>query len=134
VRRRGLAFSRERVTITEAIGILGVPELTIRDLAQRGELSGAKIGRRLTFDLGRLRDYLRNMETEAWQSARHRRVVSGEAPHFGTAFRPGALTLAFVRTTAPTVERGCRCRHVPKGPVRDEKRETLDGWGRTKVR
>jgi hypothetical protein len=93
VRCRGLAFSRERVTITEAIGIPGMPERTIRDLAQRGELSGAKIGRRLTFDLRRLRDYVRNKETAAWQSARHRRVVSGEAPHFGTAFRPGGIDL-----------------------------------------
>jgi integrase/recombinase XerD len=68
------------VTIAEAAGILGVPERTVRDLAQRGELSGAKIGRRWTFDLGRLRDYVQNKETQAWQGARHRRVVSGGAP------------------------------------------------------
>jgi excisionase family DNA binding protein len=91
VRRQGLAFSRERVTIAEAAGILGVPERTVRDLAQRGELSGAKIGRRWTFDLGRLRDYVQNKETQAWQGARHRRAVSGGAAPSGAVFRPAAV-------------------------------------------
>ena len=91
MRRQGLAFSRERVTIAEAAGILGVPERTVRDLAQRGELSGAKIGRRWTFDLGRLRDYVQNKETQAWQGARHRRVVSGGVPPSGAVFRPAAM-------------------------------------------
>jgi excisionase family DNA binding protein len=68
--RTPLATSRERVKIAEAVVILGLSDRTVRALAERGEIPGAaKIGRRWTFSLARLRDYVRQKETEACRSA-----------------------------------------------------------------
>src|SRR5262249_1759055 len=51
---------RERGSANEAAEILGVPVRTVRAHASRGELPGAgKIGGRWTFDLIKLRQYVR---------------------------------------------------------------------------
>jgi Helix-turn-helix domain len=73
-----LAIAGERITIGAAVGVLGVPERTVRDLALRGEIPGAaKIGGRWTFDLARLREYFRRQEAATCQSARPQRARSG---------------------------------------------------------
>ncbi|MCD9821239.1 helix-turn-helix domain-containing protein [Bradyrhizobium japonicum] len=59
---------RERVTIEGAVAILGLAERTIQKMAQRGELPGAALmGRRWTFDIAKLRAYVRTKERAKWQ-------------------------------------------------------------------
>jgi excisionase family DNA binding protein len=84
----------ERISISVAADILGIPGRTIRHMAQRGELPGAaKIGRRWTFDQARLRDYVRRQEAATCQSAgRHLPDVFGVATRYGVAFRSGGET------------------------------------------
>lgn len=61
--KRGAA--RERGTIDDAVAILGICARTVRQLALLGELQGAaKIGRRWTFNLERLREYVEQKERE----------------------------------------------------------------------
>jgi hypothetical protein len=72
--------SAERVSIHKAVAILGLPLRTVQDLAARGEIPGAaKLGRRWTFDLEKLRRLVRQRERETWQSGKHRPDVFGGA-------------------------------------------------------
>jgi hypothetical protein len=88
-----LAIARERIRIATAVAILGVPERTVRDLALRGEIPGAaKIGGRWTFDLARLREYIRHREAATCQSARPQRAHSGVATSFGVVRRSADRT------------------------------------------
>src|SRR5262245_11243212 len=86
---------RERGSANEAAEILGVPVRTVRAHASRGELPGAgKIGGRWTFDLIKLRQYVRRREVESCQqSARPQRVPSGAAVFSGGGRRSVAGTL-----------------------------------------
>ena len=78
----------ERGTAKQAAAILGVPTRTIQDLATRGEIPGAaKLGRRWTFDLEKLRRLLKQKERETWQHANRQPDVSGGAKLFGGGFR-----------------------------------------------
>jgi excisionase family DNA binding protein len=78
----------ERGTAKQAATILGVPTRTIQDLAARGEIPGAaKLGRRWTFDLEKLRRLVRQKERETWQHANRQPDVSGGAKLFGAGSR-----------------------------------------------
>ena len=67
--------ARERGTIDDAVAILRVCNRTVRQLALRAELPGAaKIGRRWTFNLVRLREYVKQKEME---SCRRRKAPKG---------------------------------------------------------
>ena len=82
------AAQSERGTAKQAAAILGVPTRTIQDLAARGEIPGAaKLGRRWTFDLEKLRRLLKQKERETWQHANRQPDVSGGAKLFGGGFR-----------------------------------------------
>jgi hypothetical protein len=88
------ATIRERGTIDDAVAILGVCSRTARQLALRGELpQAAKIGRRWTFDLERLREYVKRKETESCSDAKHLRERFGAVWSSGGEFRPVAGTL-----------------------------------------
>ena len=85
--------ARERGTIHEAVAILGICARTVRHLALLGEFRGAaKIGRRWTFNLERLRDYVEQKERESCRSAKHPRERSGAVRFSGDGFKPTALT------------------------------------------
>src|SRR5450759_1365581 len=80
---------RERGTIDDAVAILGVCARTVRQLALRGELPReAKIGRRWTFNLECLREYVKWKEIEACPNAKHPRERSGAVRFSGGGFRP----------------------------------------------
>lgn len=86
VRRREV--KRERGTIDDAIGILGVSHRSVQDLAASGALPGAaKIGRRWTFDLAKLREYVEAREHEIWQRAQNVRNASHPPDASGRAAR-----------------------------------------------
>jgi hypothetical protein len=93
--------ARERGTIDDAEAILGVCARTVRQLALLGELQGAaKIGRRWTFNLERLREYVKQKERESCRSAKHPREHSGAGRFSGGGFKPMAVTSdgRYVRT------------------------------------
>src|SRR6516165_4766945 len=88
-----LAVACKRINISDAASELGVPERTVRDLALRGEVPGAaKVGRRWTFDLDRLREHIRRLEALACQSARPRRAPSGATASYGGARKSARAT------------------------------------------
>ncbi|WP_367184944.1 helix-turn-helix domain-containing protein [uncultured Bradyrhizobium sp.] len=61
---------RQRVKIAEAVSILGLEARTIRDMAARGQISGAAKPRGIwTFDRDGLQQYLRDCEAEVQQRA-----------------------------------------------------------------
>jgi hypothetical protein len=77
-RMRAAKNRAERGSIEQAVAILGVPLRTVQDLAARGEIVGAaKIGRRWTFDLQKLRLLVKQKEREAWQSGKRPLDVFG---------------------------------------------------------
>jgi hypothetical protein len=83
----------ERGTIDAARAILGLPERSVQDLAARGQIPGAaKFGRRWTFDLEKLRRYVKQKERRQWQSAKHRLDAIGAAIPFGAASVTAAAT------------------------------------------
>src|SRR5262245_45862316 len=68
----------ERGSVKVAAAILGVPPRTVQDLAARGELPGAaKFGRCWTFDLGKLRRFVKRREEQTWQHAKRRPDATG---------------------------------------------------------
>jgi hypothetical protein len=68
----------ERVTIERAEAILGVANRTVQGMSERGEIPGAaKIGRRWTYDVNKLRGYVRTKERETWHAPKHRQDVTG---------------------------------------------------------
>jgi hypothetical protein len=82
------ATDTERCAIDQAVAILGLPLRTVQDLAARGEIMGAaKIGRRWTFDLEKLRRFVRDKERQTWRSQGRPADVSGGAKPFGVGFR-----------------------------------------------
>ena len=57
---------RERGLVAHACSILGLPERTVQGMAARGELPGAaKLGKRWTFNLEALRQFVKEKEREA---------------------------------------------------------------------
>jgi hypothetical protein len=90
----------QRCTLQTATAMLGLSARAVQALAARGDIPGAaKIGRRWTFDLDTLRRFIKNKESEVWQSARRPPDVTGAAPLYGVASRSvaglsaGPLTL-----------------------------------------
>lgn len=80
---------RERVTIEDAVPITGLSARTMQEMAARGLIPGAaKLGRRWTFDLHKLRKMIEAKEQETWQRANvvnFLRASSGAAQSFGAA-------------------------------------------------
>jgi excisionase family DNA binding protein len=67
---------RERGTIEEAVEILGLPMRTVQAMAARGGLPGAaKIGRRWTFGLAALRQFVKEKERQACLRGERPRVA-----------------------------------------------------------
>src|ERR1700674_1294785 len=65
---------RERLTIDDAVAILGLPVRTLQAMASRGRIPGAaKFGRRWTFDLRKLRQLVELREREVVARANDRR-------------------------------------------------------------
>jgi hypothetical protein len=83
----------ERGIVADAVAILGVPPRTVQDLAARGELPGAaKFGRRWTFDLSKLRRYVREKERTTWnEGARLQPGVTGVVIPSGAALKSTAM-------------------------------------------
>jgi Helix-turn-helix domain len=78
----------ERVSIDKAVAVLGLPKRTVQELAARGEIAGAaKIGRRWTFDIEKLRRLVRQRERETWQSGKRRPDATGGAIPSGHGLR-----------------------------------------------
>ena len=68
--------------------ILGSPLRTVQELSARGEIPGAaKLGRRWTFDIEKLRRLVRQRERETWQSGKHRPDAFGAATPSGAALK-----------------------------------------------
>jgi hypothetical protein len=68
------AKDRERVTIDDALSIIGISTRSLQEMAARGEIPGAaKFGRRWTFDLAKLRAHVKDKEEEIRQAANDRR-------------------------------------------------------------
>jgi excisionase family DNA binding protein len=83
--RRARTPTLERGTVEAAATILGLPQRTVQDLAARGEIPGAaKLGRRWTFDLHKLRQLLKQKERQTWDSAKRPVDVTG-VPAVSTA-------------------------------------------------
>jgi hypothetical protein len=83
----------ERGGLEEAVAILGLPERTVQSMAARGEIPGAaKLGRRWTFDIARLRTLVRNKERQTWVNAKHRPDAIGARAPSGAALRSTAAT------------------------------------------
>jgi excisionase family DNA binding protein len=62
------------------VEILGLPVRTVQEMAQRGDIPGAaRFGRRWSFNLEKLRGYVRQKARETWQG-KHRPVVTGATP------------------------------------------------------
>ena len=90
----------ERVFSDKAVAVLG----PVQQLAARGELAGAgaaKLGRRWTFDLEKLRRFVRQKERETWHNAKHRPDASGgPAPSTaGLRYADGISDGRFTRVT-----------------------------------
>jgi hypothetical protein len=84
--QRKPSLGGERVGVKVAAAILGLPPRTVQDLAARGELPGAaKFGRRWTFDLVKLRRFVKARERQTWQHARRRPDVTGGPALSGAA-------------------------------------------------
>ena len=78
----------ERVSIDKAVAVLGLPKRTVQELAARGEIAGAaKIGRRWTFDIEKLRRLVRQRERETWQNGKRRPDAIGGAIPSGHGLR-----------------------------------------------
>ena len=89
----GVGKGRERGTIDDAVAILGICARTVRQLALFGDLQGAaKIGRRWTFNLERLREYVKQKERELCRGAKHPRERSGGGRFSGDGFKPTVVT------------------------------------------
>jgi hypothetical protein len=79
----------ERGTIEKAELILGLKRRNIQAMAARGELPGAaKFGSTWTFDLAKLRQYVKQGEERAWAGdvVQRRRAVTGAGIFSGAAF------------------------------------------------
>ena len=73
-------LNAERVSIHKAVAILGLPLRTVQELSARGEIPGAaKLGRRWSFDIEKLRRLVRQRERETWQNGKHRPDATGAA-------------------------------------------------------
>jgi hypothetical protein len=69
-----------RVKIERAVEILGLATRTVQKMSQRGELPGAALmGRRWTYNEGKLHDYVRNQERESWQQSQRRKKLRPDA-------------------------------------------------------
>src|SRR6476661_5185285 len=76
----------ERISVTDAVLMVGVPKRTLQALALQGKIpKAAKIGRRWTFDVTALRGWIREREIASCPSAEVRPVPSGVATSYGGA-------------------------------------------------
>jgi hypothetical protein len=81
----------ERGNIELAVQILGLQPRTVQKMAQRGELPGAaRMGRLWTFNLDKLRGYVRHKERETWHAPNHLPDVTGARTFSGAASKSGA--------------------------------------------
>src|SRR6516225_1669451 len=95
VPRKPRSLRVERGSIDQAAAILGLLPRTIQHLAARGQIVGAaKLGRRWTFDLEKLRRFVRDKERQTWHSAKRPVDVFGAAKPFGAGLRFAAGTSA----------------------------------------
>jgi hypothetical protein len=98
-------LTRERGDIYEAMAILGLKKRMIEAMALRGELPGAaKISNRWTFDLNKLRAYVRDKVKRQGQWAQnrnHQQAVSGAAipSTVGLALRANSSPGRFTQIT-----------------------------------
>ena len=109
--------ARERGTIDDAVAILRVCNRTVRQLALRAELPGAaKIGRRWTFNLVRLREYVKQKEMESCQGAKHPRGRSGAVRSSGGGFKPKVATSdgRYARTIQSLRSRGAKEKEIDR--------------------
>jgi excisionase family DNA binding protein len=78
----------ERATIERAVEILGLPVRTVQKMAQRGDIPGAaRFGRRWSFNMEKLRGFVRHKEREIWQGQRLHRAVTGAVPSSGAKLK-----------------------------------------------
>lgn len=108
------AARRLRCSAQEAAAILGLSSRTTQHLAARGEIAGAaKLGRRWTFDLEKLRRLVKQRERETWQDAKPQPDATGAPALFGVGRRYAVGTSAGRFTQ---VTRRLRGRHTrPRG-------------------
>jgi hypothetical protein len=105
--------SAERVSIHKAVAILGLPLRTVQELSARGEIPGAaKLGRRWTFDIEKLRRLVRQRERETWQNGKHRPdaigavIPFGRGPKFVGAKSDGRFTQVTQRLRGRNIKQG----------------------------
>lgn len=108
------AARKLRCSAKEAAAILGLPMRTVQELAAREarSLGAAKIGRRWTFDLEKLRRFVKHREREAWQNAKRQPDATGAPVLFGAALKSvagkcdGHFTQVIRRLRARATKRG----------------------------
>ena len=80
-RAREPVLCSKRASAEEAAAILGLPLRTVQGLAAGGAIPGAaKLGRRWTFDVEKMRRFVKDKERQAWQRAnaeRHPDAIGG---------------------------------------------------------
>jgi hypothetical protein len=83
----------ERVGIDKAMSILGLKRRNIQAKAARGEIPGAvKIGHLWTFNLAKLREYVKQEEERQWRQSGRRR----QADAFGVVIPFGVASISTV--------------------------------------
>lgn len=81
---------RERVDAGRAADVLGIPRRTVLDLAAKGTIPAAKVGRRWTFSEVQLRDWLKKQEErcrDPGSGGKPRNSATGGAMPSGRASR-----------------------------------------------
>ena len=130
--------ARERGTIDEAVAILGICARTVRHLALLGEFQGAaKIGRRWTFNLERLREYVKQKEREVMSKRKAPKGTFWRGPIlWGRIQADGADIRWSLRTDDPVValarRKRERDRQIAVSKFGDERKtfaEALESWG-----
>jgi hypothetical protein len=86
---------KERGNIDDAVAILGLSRRFVQERAASGLLPGAaKFGRRWTFDLGKLREHVKEREAETCERAKSlKRHVAAS----GVATRCGDVSVSLVQ-------------------------------------
>jgi len=77
LRSAAITESDERISLDDAVPLIGVSTRKLQQLAARGEIPGAaKFGRRWTFNLVKLRAYIAAKEAEVRKQAKPPRLTS----------------------------------------------------------
>jgi hypothetical protein len=83
-RTRKARSAPERIGSEAAAAMLGLAPRTLLHHAMAGSIPGAaKVGGNWTFDVAKLRDFIRQKESETCQGAKPRAVVSGGIASYG---------------------------------------------------